>query len=218
MRSRRTLASTRKSGLTPKPTAKNFDINDYAGNITVYKVDQILQFDPTNMKSATAIVENSNTSQINVDMTSLKTELFRTKANYDLRFNVKLSNDDNDDDDDNTNEKIYGIGFLFLINDKKTKYDVIMYCNTNENQIQVPLESSLSFNLNDSFFLFGENAYSSLTINHPIVSIEYNDYLQILLNNMPFGLQRILGDFTFSNVLSIVSYDYNETTGSCYLN
>ncbi|BFU22474.1 hypothetical protein EHI2019_001287000 [Entamoeba histolytica] len=201
MRSRRTLASTRRSGLTPKPTAKNFDINDYAGNITVYKVDQILQFDPTNMKSATAI-----------------TELFRTKANYDLRFNVKLSNNDNNDNNDNTNEKIYGIGFLFLINDKKTKYDVIMYCNTSESQIQVPLESSLSFNLNDSFFLFGENAYSSLTINHHIVSIEYNDYLQILLNNMPFGLQRILGDFTFSNVLSIVSYDYNETTGSCYLN
>lgn len=218
MRSRRAIASTRRSGLTPKPTAKNFDINDYAGNITVYKVDQILQFDPTNMKSATAIVENSDTSQINVDMTSLKTELFRTKANYDLRFNVKLSNDDsNNDDDTNSNEKIYGIGFLFILNDKKTKYDVIMYCNTNENQIQVPLESSLSFNLNDSFFLFGENSYSSLTINHPIVSIEYNDYLQILLNNMPFGLQRIFGDLTFSNVLSIVSYDYNETTGSCLL-
>ncbi|EDR22676.1 hypothetical protein EDI_250140 [Entamoeba dispar SAW760] len=141
------------------------------------------------MKSDTAIVENSDTSQINVDMTSLKTELFRTKANYDLRFNVKLSNDDNNDnnDDTNINEKIYGIGFF------------------------------LSFNLNDSFFLFGENSYSSLTINHPIVSIEYNDYLQILLNNMPFGLQRIFGDLTFSNVLSIVSYDYNETTGSCLL-
>ncbi|GAB1222402.1 hypothetical protein ENUP19_0107G0011 [Entamoeba nuttalli] len=92
-----------------------------------------------------------------------------------------------------------------------------MYCNTSESQIQVPLESSLSFNLNDSFFLFRENAYSSLIINHQIVSIEYNDYLQILLNNMPFSLQRIFGDLTFSNVLSIVSYSYNETTGSCLL-
>ncbi|GAB1222403.1 hypothetical protein ENUP19_0107G0012 [Entamoeba nuttalli] len=61
------------------------------------------------MKSATTIVWNSDSSQINVDMITLKTDLFRTKANCDLRFNVKLSTDDSSNDDTKINENIYGI-------------------------------------------------------------------------------------------------------------
>ncbi|GAB1219367.1 hypothetical protein ENUP19_0021G0035 [Entamoeba nuttalli] len=69
----------------------------------------ILQFESSDMKSATTIVWNSDSSQINVDMITLKTDLFRTKANCDIRFNVKLSTDDSSNDDTKINENIYGI-------------------------------------------------------------------------------------------------------------
>lgn len=163
------------------------------------------------------IDSNTNLYRKIMSQKFLMTEDNATPAIRRFEFNVKAINRAEKTD------PAYGIAFEFrpITGSKMYGVYLIVYTETVSdektitNQISMYLENISYSELNEmgsTTFVFGDKVYDGTK--RPLVTIEYGNFNQITLNELPFALHNMFGENTQRNVYVITQFHIQESVGA----
>lgn len=208
----RTLNSRKITPGTPTHNDSVVDINSLIRNVHEIALAEIYTGD--DMLNVEQSDDNSNT---NLCRMLVAQKLAMTNKGQQqvcrLEFNVKTINKSGPSD------PAYGIAFEFRPITDSMMYGVylIIYTKSGDitNQISLYLEN-ISYSelggLDSTTFIFGDKTYDGTK--RPLVTIEFGNFNQITLNELPFALHNVFGENTQRNVYVITQFRIINNAGT----
>lgn len=209
----RTLNSRKITPGTPSNNSSSVNLDNLIRNVHEVATAEI--YTGSDVKDVEQSNDNSNTNlyrSIVAQKLAMTTEEEHQVCR--LEFNIQAI------DKSESSDPLYGIAFEFRPIDDSMMYGVylIIYTKSNNitNQISLHLEN-ISYselgNLDSSTFVFGDKTYDGSQ--QPLVTIEFGNFNQITLNELPFALHNVFGENTQRNVYVIKQFRIVNNAGTC---